>query len=143
MCLLSALLLSCKLSATVNENSLNLPVACNNITIHTLPSDYNYRATRCILKDYKGLMWFGTQNGLIRFDGVNLKAYEHTAEDPKSIRYNTVNAIFEDKNHNLWTGISHVLNLYDRLHDNFNTIYSGTGQEHTLDYTFISSLSAN
>jgi signal transduction histidine kinase/ligand-binding sensor domain-containing protein/DNA-binding response OmpR family regulator len=142
--LLNVLLLSYNLSATdtVNKNSLNQPVASKNIIFHTLPSNYNYRATRCILKDYKGLMWFGTQNGLIRFDGVNLKAYEHDADDSTSIRYNTVNAILEDKNHNLWIGTSYGLNLYNRLHDNFYTIYSKTGQEHILDYTFISSLSA-
>ena len=144
LCLLNALLLSYNLSATdtVNENSLNQPIASNNIIFHNLSANYNYRATRCILKDYKGLMWFGTQNGLIRFDGVNLKAYEHDDDDAKSIRYNTVNAILEDKNHNLWIGTTHGLNLYNRLHDNFNTIYSKTGQEHILDYTFISSLSA-
>ncbi|UCH15084.1 MAG: response regulator, partial [Bacteroidales bacterium] len=144
LCLLNALILSYNLSAanTDNENSLNQPVANNNIIFHTLPLNYNYRATRCILKDYKGLMWFGTQNGLIRFDGLNLKAYEHDADDSTSIRYNTVNAILEDKNHNLWIGTSNGLNLYNRLHDNFYTIYSRTGQEHILDYTFISSLSA-
>jgi signal transduction histidine kinase/ligand-binding sensor domain-containing protein/DNA-binding response OmpR family regulator len=144
LCLLSVLLLSYNLSAAdmVNENILNQPIAGSNIIFHAFPLNYNYRATRCILKDYKGLMWFGTQNGLIRFDGVNIKAYEHDDDDAKSIRYNTVFAILEDKNHNLWIGTSHGLNLYNRLHDNFNTIYSKTGQEHILDNTFISSLSA-
>ncbi|MBN2521226.1 MAG: response regulator [Bacteroidales bacterium] len=137
------LIIQCLFNWVLSAKNIQAPYdSTDNIIFHSLPSEFDYRAIRCIIKDYKGLMWFGTQNGLIRFDGVNLKAYEHDADDAKSIRYNTVNAILEDKNQNLWIGTSQGLNLYNRLHDNFNTIYSKTGQEHILDYTFIGSLSA-
>ncbi|MGB8193620.1 MAG: two-component regulator propeller domain-containing protein, partial [Chitinophagaceae bacterium] len=60
------------------------------------------KSVRCIFKDSRGLMWFGTTNGLFRFDGSNVvyrrrdMAYQHSFPD------NTINSITEDKQGNIW-----------------------------------------
>ena len=74
---------------------------------------------RCILKDSKGFIWFGTNNGLTRYDGVNLVVYENIPNDTNSLSYNSINAIIEDKNKNIWIGTSKGLDLYNRNNDNF------------------------
>ena len=42
----------------------------------------------CILKGNRGLMWFGTHNGLHRYDGKNIKTYNHQPDDPNSLSNN-------------------------------------------------------
>jgi ligand-binding sensor domain-containing protein len=37
----------------------------------------------CILQDNKGFMWFGTQNGLNRYDGHEFKPYTLDTDNPK------------------------------------------------------------
>ncbi len=58
----------------------------------------------CILKDSKGFMWLGTEDGLNRYDGKRFKVYKHNPADSNSLSNNHVQAIYEDKNGNLWIG---------------------------------------
>jgi signal transduction histidine kinase/ligand-binding sensor domain-containing protein/DNA-binding response OmpR family regulator len=114
----------------------------NNFIFHTFPSNYHYRATRSIIRDYKGLMWFGTENGLVRFDGINLKVYEHDSNSPRSISNNIVNALFEDSKHNLWIGTTKGLNLYNRAYDNFEKLDTISDETALLNLSYISSITA-
>ena len=59
---------------------------------------------RCIIQDYKGFLWIGTQNGVNRYDGINIKIFRNVAGDSSTISSNWINTIFEDKNRNLWIG---------------------------------------
>ncbi|HTE34785.1 MAG TPA: two-component regulator propeller domain-containing protein [Chryseolinea sp.] len=70
-------------------------------------------------QDHKGLMWFGTENGLDKFDGYNFISYRYDLNEPHSIGSNTVRAIYEDRQMNLWIGTPSGLQLYDRKNDNF------------------------
>jgi ligand-binding sensor domain-containing protein/signal transduction histidine kinase len=56
----------------------------------------------CMLKDHYGLMWFGTQVGLNKFDGYKFTVYTHTINDPKSIAANNIAGLCEDKEGDLW-----------------------------------------
>ena len=48
---------------------------------------------RCFQKDSKGYMWFGTADGLIRYDGVNAYRYMHSPDDNTTIAHSTINII--------------------------------------------------
>src|SRR5271165_1751762 len=50
-----------------------------------------------ILKDKYGFMWFGTEEGLNRYDGYHFKVYLNNVKDKTSIAGNTVNVLYEDK----------------------------------------------
>lgn len=63
-------------------------------TYDGLPSNTVY----WMLKDSKGYMWFGTENGLTRYDGVEFKVYQH--EDLTSYDFNSVH---EDAEGNIWS----------------------------------------
>lgn len=78
-------------------------------------------------------MWFGTQDGLNRYDGYNFKVYKPQPFDSTSLRNNSVTAVLTDKNGQLWVGTSWGgLHLYDPIHDHFRRFYS-----HPKDITSI------
>jgi len=58
----------------------------------------------CILQDRRGFMWFGTQDGLNRYDGYGFTVFKHDALDPGSLSHNTVWALHEDRDGTLWIG---------------------------------------
>ncbi len=94
-------------------------VSDHRITFQSLPENFEYNGVRSILRDFKGYMWFGTEDGLIRFDGIQLYHYEHAEDDSSSLSNNEVNTLLEDTKGNLWIGTSKGLNLYNREKDCF------------------------
>lgn len=95
---------------------------------------------RCIIKDSNGFIWFGTSEGLCRFDGTSVKVYEHDPKDTASLCHNTVTAIIEDNQHNLWVGTAQGLNLYNREKDRFININARPQNKNTLQATYITAL---
>ncbi|HEY6901875.1 MAG TPA: two-component regulator propeller domain-containing protein, partial [Puia sp.] len=74
----------------------------------------------CTLQDSRGFMWFGTREGLNRYDGYNFTVYKNKLGDDKSLAYNLVNAIIEDDKGYLWIGTwGGGLDRYDRRTDQF------------------------
>ncbi len=55
----------------------------------------------CILQDSKGFMWYGTQDGLNRYDGYNIVVYKNNQLDSSSISNNFINALYETRNGDL------------------------------------------
>jgi signal transduction histidine kinase/ligand-binding sensor domain-containing protein/CheY-like chemotaxis protein/AraC-like DNA-binding protein len=71
-------------------------------------------------QDYKGFMWFGTRDGLNRYDGYNFRVYKADTYDTESISDNHITSVYEDVHKNLWVGTMHGgLLVYDRKKDAF------------------------
>jgi signal transduction histidine kinase/ligand-binding sensor domain-containing protein/CheY-like chemotaxis protein len=67
-------------------------------------------------------MWFGTYDGLDRYDGYDFKVFRHTPGDPGSIVNSWVGALGEDSLYRLWVGTANGINIYDPVHGNFNLV---------------------
>lgn len=61
-------------------------------------------ATFAITEDIQGFIWFGTIDGLYRFDGYNFIIYRNDPKDSNSLSNNTVRALTIDKEGLLWIG---------------------------------------
>ena len=66
-----------------------------------------------ILQDRQGFMWFGTSDGLNRFDGKNFKIFRHIPKDSTSLGNNIVRTIFEDERQNLWVGTNRGIYIFN------------------------------
>ncbi|MEX6686354.1 two-component regulator propeller domain-containing protein [Danxiaibacter flavus] len=76
----------------------------------------------CSLQDKKGFMWFGTKDGLNRFDGYSFKIFRNIPRDSLSIGSNFIHSLYEDKNENLWVGTDRGLFRYNPSSEDFNRI---------------------
>ncbi|NLD37757.1 MAG: response regulator [Desulfatiglans sp.] len=77
-----------------------------------------------ILQDKKGFMWFGTYDGLNKYDGYDFTVYRHDPGDPFSLISNQIKSIYEDDEGNLWITTFSGISRYDRDKDwfiNYNT----------------------
>jgi ligand-binding sensor domain-containing protein len=57
-----------------------------------------------IVQDPQGFMWFGTEDGLDRFDGVDLRRFIHARNDAQSLPANWIAALAYDASGHLWIG---------------------------------------
>lgn len=74
---------------------------------------------KSICYDHSGFLWIGTNNGLNRFDGNELRSYFSDPEIPNSISHNNIHFVVEDSVHNVWVGTSHSVLKYDLQQDGF------------------------
>lgn len=76
-----------------------------------------------ILQDKKGFMWFGTKDGLNRYDGYSFVVYQHDPFDTTTISANYITAFFEDSRGYIWIGtLNGGLNCFDRSTEIFHHI---------------------
>lgn len=62
----------------------------------------SHRKVNCILQDKRGFMWFGTNDGLNRYDGNKFVIFRNEPADSTSISGNIITSMVEDKNGVLW-----------------------------------------
>lgn len=72
-----------------------------------------------ILQDKYGFIWFGSDDGLDRFDGYSFREYKNNFRDTNSISSASAWTIFKDSRGELWIGTRLGLNRYDRKNDRF------------------------
>jgi signal transduction histidine kinase/ligand-binding sensor domain-containing protein/CheY-like chemotaxis protein len=75
----------------------------------------------CINQDQDGYLWFGTANGLNRYNGIEFSVYNFNNNDTTSISNNYIISIYVDKQNNVWIG-SKGLCRYNRDKNNFERI---------------------
>ena len=56
-----------------------------------------------IIQDNQGFIWFGTEDGLNRYDGYNFTIYRHDPDDPNSLSDNRILSIIQDR----WRHLPH------------------------------------
>ena len=76
---------------------------------------------KCILQDSRGFMWFGTRDGLNKFDGYKFVVYKNIEGDSTSISSDFIADIIEDAQGNLWIATwGGGINKFDRKTNRFS-----------------------
>jgi signal transduction histidine kinase len=71
------------------------------------------------LQDREGFLWFGTHQGLHRFDGYSYKTYLHNPADSTTLSQGAILTLLEDRRGNYWIGTENGLNRFDPIQDRF------------------------
>lgn len=89
----------------------------NSLYFKHLTRDNNLSSNHvnCICEDEYGFIWFGTEDGLNKYDGYNFEIFRHGINDTTGISDNRVQCIIGDnKNGNLWIGTTNGLNYFNK-----------------------------
>ena len=84
-------------------------------------------------QDSCGFWWFGTQDGLNRYDGYDFDAFKHEPFDTTSLADNQISALLVDGQNRLWIGFGfHGLDLYHpetNTFSHFNANHAGLSSD--------------
>lgn len=96
---------------------------------------------RAIHQDRKGFLWFGSYDGLNRYDGYNFRIFRHDPFDSTSISGNIITAIAEDQNGRLWIGTERSgLNCFDPVTETFRSFKHDPENPNSLSHNEIFSI---
>lgn len=93
----------------------------------------------CILQDSRGFIWFGTWNGLDRYDGYNFLVFKSDNQQG-GLSNNFIYSICEDKEGNIWAGTKNGLNKIDHKTNKITTFYSEPGDLNSISGNTINAL---
>ncbi|ERJ59435.1 hypothetical protein M472_11680 [Sphingobacterium paucimobilis HER1398] len=79
-------------------------------------------AVTAITQDAQGFLWFGTRNGLNRFDGHQFRVFSHTDSAALRIGSSSILSLLNDSDGNMWVGTTHGLYRYVPERENFTYI---------------------
>ena len=89
----------------------------------TIDNGLSQNAIPAIIQDRHGFMWFGTKDGLNRYDGYNFKIFQNDPLDSTSISSNYISSIFEDHRGIIWIGtLTGNLNYYLETGETFRDV---------------------
>ena len=98
------------------QPSLRPDAIFSHLTIDQALSDQRVQA---VAQDRVGVMWFGTNNGLDRYDGYDVVTYRNDPTNPHSLSGNLIEDLYEDHSGTLWVGTRSGLNAFDRRTERF------------------------
>ena len=111
------------ISSTLFSAGISLPVYAQTSSIRfesiTTEQGLSQGTVHVILQDRQGFMWFGTEDGLNRYDGYQFTVYKHDPDNSTSLSDNLINSIYEDRDGGLWIGTSMGLDRFDPENDSF------------------------
>ncbi len=101
----------------------SLPPICNCVLRFdqiSIEQGLSQSSVRVIFQDSRGFLWFGTEDGLNRYDGYAFKTYKPDPDAPNSLSDRWITSIVEDKEGTLWIGTRlGGLNHYDPRTEQF------------------------
>ncbi|WP_372643302.1 two-component regulator propeller domain-containing protein [Ancylomarina sp.] len=85
----------------------------------TINDGLSLSSVYCIFQDSKGFMWFGTEDGLNRYDGHHFTIFRSKSNNENSISFKWIEKIFEDSRGKLWFASQRGLTHFDRETEKF------------------------
>ena len=80
-----------------------------------------HNTINAITQDNHGFIWFGTRNGLCRYDGYNINLFAHNEADSTSLRHNYITRLYNDSLRNiLWISTDQGICSYNYETEDFS-----------------------
>ncbi|RKY93789.1 MAG: histidine kinase, partial [Ignavibacteriae bacterium] len=110
----------------------------------TIENGLPENSVQCMLQDHLGYLWFGTQNGLAKYDGYNMTVYQPNPNDSLSISHQQITVIYEDKTGTLWIGTGRDdfggVNKFDRTTESFTSYLYNPDDPKSINSNFVTSI---
>jgi len=96
--------------------SFNLRLYGNGISVNSIPAIEKFpsNSVQRILQDSDGYLWFGTLDGLCRYDGYRVMVFRSDLNDLNLLTNNEITCLAEDDDHDIWIGTREGLNILNR-----------------------------
>jgi ligand-binding sensor domain-containing protein/signal transduction histidine kinase len=91
----------------------------NDIQFRRLGASLSQTRVGQIVQDREGFIWFGTQDGLNRYDGYELKVFRHDPDRGDSLSGVAIFSLLEDRIGSLWVGSDEFLDRFDPVSEKF------------------------
>ena len=95
-----------------------------------------------VVQDADGYLWFGTRDGLNRYDGYDFRIFRHELHDTTSISDSYIRCMANDRDGRLWVGTTNGLNRYDPRTERFARYYIDR-ERHTGNINEINAICAD
>lgn len=96
---------------------------------------------KCICQDSEGFMFFGTEDGLNKYDGYKFSVIKHNPRDSNSISYNDITALLASRSGMIWIGTFNAgLNRYDQISGSLLRIQHNPADPNTLSHDNITAI---
>ena len=109
----------------------------------TIEQGLSQSTVNCIAQDSTGFLWFGTQDGLDRYDGYSFQVYKPVPDNFTSISDNYIECIFVDRLGIMWVGTDNGLNRYNSFNDTFTTFQNKPDDQSSISSNYITSISGD
>ncbi len=113
------------LSLMLCYSCLSISAQSTSPFFYQLFADYGLSSdkTTVSLQDYKGFLWFGTEEGLNRMTDYGVfDIYRYDRTDTTTLSNDYVTMLFEDSQNRFWVGTRDGLNLYNRATRSFKHV---------------------
>ena len=97
----------------------------------------SHNTVRCIMQDRDGFMWFGTADGLDRFDGQHYKIFPDNGPQATDgqLGNNSIYSLAQDDKGNIWVGTSRGVYVYDPATETFSRFALSTNDGTSINGT--------
>lgn len=104
--------------------SISIFAQLDNLKFENIDTVDGLSSSTCleVFQDKEGYLWFGTIDGLNKYNGYEFEVYRSAINDTTSLSNNRINAIDEDKEGNIWIGTNNGLNLFNKNTNRFTRI---------------------
>ncbi len=87
---------------------------------------------KCSFQDNEGYLWFGTQDGINRFDGYDFLKSKRIIGDSASLSDNWIYDLFQANDENIWIGTHKGLNVYNKHKNTFKSYVNVQGDLNSI-----------